>query len=428
MIYLKNLEDEVYFNEYAQSLKNRKGDVALLEEIKSLLQTRKKMIAEAEGKKAQQNKASDVIAQKKRNKEDASAELTAMQALSQEVKGLEKAAKEMEEALHGKLATLPNKCHSSVPVGTSEKDNVEIKRVGEPRKFSFTAKTHDELGQKLGILDFDRGGKVAGARFTFLLGLGARLERSLINFMMDLHAKEHGYTETIPPYIVNSQALFGTGNFPKFRDDVFHLEGTDYHLIPTAEVPVTNLYAQEILKEEQLPTRFAAFSACFRSEAGSYGQDTKGLIRQHQFDKVELMCFVHPDKSYEEHERLTSNAEEVLKRLELPFRRLALCTGDIGFGAAKCFDLEVWLPGQNAYREISSCSIFEDFQARRADIRFRPADGGKPRFVHTLNGSGLAVGRTLVAILENYQQEDGSVLIPKALQSYMGTDVIKAQG
>ncbi len=426
MIYLKNLEDEVYFNEYAQSLKNRKGDVATLEEIKSLLQTRKKMIAEAEGKKAQQNKSSDVIAQKKRNKEDATAELTAMQALSQEVKGLEKAAKEMEEALDGKLATLPNKCHSSVPVGTSEKDNVEIKKVGEPRKFSFTAKTHDELGQKLGILDFDRGGKVAGARFTFLLGLGARLERSLINFMMDLHAKEHGYTETIPPYIVNSQALFGTGNFPKFRDDVFHLEGTDYHLIPTAEVPVTNFYAQEILKEEQLPTRFAAFSACFRSEAGSYGQDTKGLIRQHQFDKVELMCFVHPDKSYEEHERLTSNAEEVLKRLELPFRRLALCTGDIGFGAAKCFDLEVWLPGQNAYREISSCSIFEDFQARRADIRFRPADGGKPRFVHTLNGSGLAVGRTLVAILENYQQEDGSVLIPKALQPYMGTDVIKA--
>lgn len=424
MIYLKNLEDDVYFNEYAQSLKNRKGDLALLEEIKSLLQTRKKMISEAEGKKAQQNKASEVIAQKKRNKEDASAELTAMQALSQEVKGLEKAAKEMEELLHGKLATLPNKCHSSVPVGSSDKENVEIKKVGEPRKFSFAAKTHDELGQKLGILDFDRGGKVAGARFTFLVGLGARLERSLINFMMDLHAKEHGYTETIPPYIVNSQALFGTGNFPKFRDDVFHLEGTDYHLIPTAEVPVTNLYAQEILKEEQLPIRYAAFSACFRSEAGSYGQDTKGLIRQHQFDKVELMCFVHPDKSYEEHERLTTNAEEVLKRLELPFRRLALCTGDIGFGAAKCFDLEVWLPGQNAYREISSCSIFEDFQARRADIRFRPADGGKPRFVHTLNGSGLAVGRTLVAILENNQQEDGSVLIPKALQSYMGCDRI----
>jgi seryl-tRNA synthetase len=370
VIYLKNLEDEVYFNEYAQSLKNRKGDLGMLEEIKSLLQTRKKMIAEAEGKKAQQNKASDVIAQKKRNKEDASAELTAMQALSQEVKGLEKAAKEMEETLHGKLATLPNKCHSSVPVGSSEKDNVEIKKVGEPRKFSFTAKTHDELGQKLGILDFDRGGKVAGARFTFLLGLGARLERSLINFMMDLHAKEHGYTEAIPPYIVNSQALFGTGNFPKFRDDVFHLEGTDYHLIPTAEVPVTNFYAQEILKEEQLPARFAAFSACFRSEAGSYGQDTKGLIRQHQFDKVELMCFVHPDKSYEEHERLTANAEEVLKRLELPFRRLALCTGDIGFGAAKCFDLEVWLPGQNAYREISSCSIFEDFQARRQTFDF----------------------------------------------------------
>lgn len=424
MIYLKNLEDETYFNDYAQSLKNRKGDVSLLEEIKTINLKRKKMIAEAEGKKAQQNKASEVIALKKRNKEDATQELTEMQALSQEVKGLEKAAKEVEELLHGKLATLPNKCHSSVPVGTSEKDNVEIKKVGEPKKFSFAAKAHDELGQKLGIIDFDRAGKVSGARFAFLLGLGARLERSLINFMMDLHSKEHGYTETIPPYIVNSQALFGTGNFPKFRDDVFHLEGTDYHLIPTAEVPVTNFHAQEMLKEDQLPIRFAAFSACFRSEAGSYGQDTKGLIRQHQFDKVELMCFVHPDKSYEEHEKLTSHAEEVLKRLELPFRRLALCTGDIGFGAAKCFDLEVWLPGQNTYREISSCSNFEDFQARRAEIRFRPSDGGKLRYVHTLNGSGLAVGRTLLAILENYQQEDGSVLIPKVLQPYMGCDRI----
>lgn len=426
MIYLKNLEDETYFSEYAQSLKNRKGDLALLEEIRSLTSQRKKMIAEAEGKKAQQNKASEVIAQKKRNKEDASSELTQMQALSQEVKTLEKAAKEMEENLHSKLATLPNKCHSSVPVGSSEKDNVEIKKVGEPKKFSFTAKAHDELGQKLGIIDFDRAGKVSGARFAFLIGLGARLERSLINFMMDLHSREHGYTETIPPYIVNSQSLFGTGNFPKFRDDVFHLEGTDYHLIPTAEVPVTNFHAQEMLKEDQLPIRFAAFSACFRSEAGSYGQDTKGLIRQHQFDKVELMCFVHPDKSYEEHEKLTSHAEEVLKRLELPFRRLALCTGDIGFGAAKCFDLEVWLPGQNTYREISSCSNFEDFQARRAEIRFRPADGGKLRYVHTLNGSGLAVGRTLLAILENYQQEDGSILIPKVLQPYMGCERIQA--
>jgi seryl-tRNA synthetase len=426
VIYLKNLEDETYYNEYAQSLKKRKGDLSFLEEIKASLQTRKKMIAEAEGKKAQQNKASEVIAQKKRNKEDASSELTQMQALSQEVKGLEKAVKEVEEALQARLALLPNKLDSSVPVGTSDKDNIELKKVGEPKKFSFAAKTHDELGQKLGIIDFDRAGKVAGARFAFLLGLGARLERSLINFMMDLHSKEHGYTETIPPYIVNSQSLFGTGNFPKFREDVFHLEGTDYHLIPTAEVPVTNFHAQEMLKEEQLPIRFAAFSACFRSEAGSYGQDTKGLIRQHQFDKVELMCFVHPDKSYEEHERLTSHAEEVLKRLELPFRRLALCSGDISFGAAKCFDLEVWLPGQNTYREISSCSNFEDFQARRAEIRFRPSDGGKLRYVHTLNGSGLAVGRTLLAILENYQQEDGSVLVPKVLQPYMGCERIKS--
>lgn len=424
MIYLKNLEDENYYKEYEQSLKNRRGDLSLLAEVKDLIQKRKKTISEAETKKALQNKSSEVIAQKKRNKEDASAELAQMQTLSQEVKALEKAAKEVEERVHSKLVVLPNKCHVSVPVGDSEKDNVEVKKVGEPRKFSFQPKTHDELGVKKQILDFDRAGKVSGARFTFLLGAAARLERSLINFMMDLHAQEHGYTEAIPPYIVNSQSLFGTGSFPKFRDDVFHLEGTDYHLIPTAEVPVTNFYAQEILREEQLPVRFAAFSACFRSEAGSYGQDTKGLIRQHQFDKVELMCFVHPDKSYEEHERLTSHAEEVLKRLELPFRRMALCTGDIGFGAAKCFDLEVWLPGQNAYREISSCSIFEDFQARRAEIRFRPSDGGKPRYVHTLNGSGLAVGRTLIAVLENYQQEDGSILVPKVLQKYMGCERI----
>jgi len=425
MIYLKNLEDTAYLEDYKKSLAARKGDLSGLNLVLDKIQSRKSAIKEAESKKAQQNKLSDQLALLKREKKDATNELKDLQSLSQEVKNLEKNVKEIEEELQGLLAVLPNRLHSSVPIGTSDKDNRIEKTVGEPTKLSFQAKAHDEIGQKLKIIDFERAGKVAGARFTFLLGAGARLERALISFMMDLHSREHGYTETIPPYIVNSAAMYGTGNFPKFKEDVFHLENTDYYLIPTAEVPVTNLYAQEMLKEEDLPARFAAFSACFRSEAGSYGQDTKGLIRQHQFHKVELMCFVHPDKSYEEHERLTSNAEEVLKRLELPFRRMALCSGDIGFGSARTFDLEVWLPGQNTYREISSCSNFEDFQARRAEIRFRPKDGGKPRYVHTLNGSGLAVGRTLIAVLENYQQEDGSVKVPKVLQPYMGTDIIK---
>jgi seryl-tRNA synthetase len=289
------------------------------------------------------------------------------------------------------------------------------------RTFSFKPKEHFELGEKLGILDFERGGKVAGARFTFLKGAAAQLERALIQFKMDLHSREHGYEEMIPPFIVNSQSFVGTGQFPKFKDDVFHLAGTDYHLIPTAEVPVTNFYAEEILKETDLPIKFVAYSPCFRSEAGSYGKDTRGLIRQHQFNKVELVMFCHPEKSYEMHDQLTGHAEKVLQLLELPYRVMSLCSKDIGFGAAKCHDLEVWLPGQNAYREISSCSNFEDFQARRANIRFKGNDPkSKTQFVHTLNGSGLAIGRTLIAILENYQQEDGTIQIPKALAPYMG--------
>ena len=313
---------------------------------------------------------------------------------------------------------LPNKPHSSVPVGSSEKENKILKTVGEPTKFSFKAKEHWELGETLNIIDFDRAAKVTGSRFAFLKGAAAQMERALIQFMMDTHANRHGYTEIIPPFMVNSNSLLGTGNFPKFKEDVFALTGTDYYLIPTAEVPVTNYYNNEILDEKDLPQNFVAFSPCFRSEAGSAGRDTKGLIRQHQFDKVELMTFCHPDKSYEVHEALTTHAEQILLDLELPFRRMLLCTGDMGFGSARTHDLEVWLPGQAAYREISSCSNFEDFQARRANIRFLSA-GGKPQFVHTLNGSGLAVGRTLVAILENYQREDGSVAIPKALQGYM---------
>jgi seryl-tRNA synthetase len=427
MIYIKNLENEEYLKAYKTSLENRGADPSVLEKVLEKNKERRKAMTESESKKALQNKVGEVIAQKKRNKEDATAELTQMQTVSQELKVLEKTTKEVEEELQSLLDVLPNKTHESVPAGKSEKDNVVIKTHGEPTKFSFQPKSHDEIGQNLKILDFDRAGKVTGARFTFLLGLGARLERSLISFMMDVHADKHGYREAIPPYAVNANSMYGTGNFPRFTADVFPLENTGYYLIPTAEVPVTNFYNGEILKEEDLPQRFAAFSACFRSEAGSYGQDTKGLIRQHQFHKVELMCFVHPDKSYEEHERLTGHAEEILKQLELPFRRMILCSGDMSPNAAKCFDLEVWLPGQNTYREISSCSNFEDYQARRANIRFRPSGGGKPQHVHTLNGSGLAIGRTLLAVLENYQQEDGSVRIPKVLQKYMGTDIIRPE-
>lgn len=424
MIYIKNLENEEYLAAYKKSLAKRNYDAGNLNIVLEKNVARRKALTEMETKKAFQNKQSEVIGLKKRNKEDATAELAEMQKVSQEIKGLEKIAKDAETELQELLIVLPNKAHDSVPEGKSEADNVVVKTVGEPKKFSFEPKAHDDLGQKLNILDFDRAAKVTGARFTFLKGLGARLERSLISFMMDVHSNKHGYTEAIPPYMVNAASMYGTGNFPKFKADVFALENTPYYLIPTAEVPITNYYNGEILNEEDLPQKFAAFSACFRSEAGSYGKDTKGLIRQHQFHKVELMCFVHPDKSHEEHEKLTSCAEEILNQLELPYRRALLCAGDMSPNAAKCFDLEVWLPAQNAYREISSCSNFEDYQARRAEIRFRPTGGGKPQYVHTLNGSGLAVGRTLVAILENFQQEDGSINIPKVLQPYMGVTKI----
>jgi seryl-tRNA synthetase len=407
-----------YYDEYRQCLINRNASVETLDQVMSLNKKRKELITQAETAKANQNKVSGDIAKMKRDGQDATALIVEMGQLASSVKEMEQKAAEAEEQVKNLLLTLPNKTHSSVPVGSSADDNKLIKQVGEPRKFSFKAKEHWEIGEKLGILDFERAAKVTGTRFTFLKAGAAQLERALIQFFMDLHSQKHGYTEMIPPFIANSTSFVGTNQFPKFVDDVFHLAGTDYHLIPTAEVPVTNYHAEEILKEEELPIKFCAYSPCFRSEAGSSGRDTKGLIRQHQFNKVELMVFAHPSQSYELHEQLTSHAEQVLLDLELPFKRMLLSTGDIGFGAAKCFDLEVWLPGAGQYREISSCSNFEDFQARRANIRFRP-QGGKPQFVHTLNGSGLAVGRTLIAILENYQQEDGSVLIPKALQKYM---------
>ncbi len=424
MIDIKLLEKKAesgpsYFDEYKQGLVNRGAGTEVLEQIMDLSKKRKETITLAETAKANQNKLSGEVGRLKREGGDASAVLSEVEKLKGQVKELEARAAEADQQVLHLLLTIPNKPHSSVPVGDSADQNKEIKTYGTPPKFSFKAKEHWELGETLNIIDFERAGKTTGTRFAFLRGGAARLERALIQFMMDLHSNNHGYTEMIPPFMVNSNSLLGTGNFPKFKEDVFHLEGSDLYLIPTAEVPVTNYFNNEILNESDLPQSFCAYSPCFRSEAGSAGRDTKGLIRQHQFDKVELMTFCHPDKSHETHEALTSHAEEVLKKLELPFRRMLLCTGDMGFGSAKTYDLEVWLPGQNAYREISSCSNFEDFQARRANIRFKSA-GGKPQFVHTLNGSALAVGRTLVAILENYQREDGSIAIPKVLQSYMG--------
>ncbi len=408
-----------YYDDYKQNLINRGATTDVLDQVMDLNKKRKEMITEAESEKAQQNKLSGEIGKLKREGKDTAEVMSQVEKLKAQVKELETKASEADLAVYNLLLTLPNKAHSSVPVGSSADENKEVKKIGTIPSFSFKAKEHWELGEKLNVIDFERAGKTTGTRFAFLKGGAAQMERALIQFMMDLHSDKHGYTEMIPPFMVNSNSLLGTGQFPKFKEDVFHLENTDLYLIPTAEVPVTNYFNNEILDEKDLPKSFCAYSPCFRSEAGSAGRDTKGLIRQHQFDKVELMTFCHPDKSHETHEALTSHAEQVLINLELPFRRMLLCTGDMGFGSAKTYDLEVWLPGQNAYREISSCSNFEDFQARRANIRFR-TQGGKPQFVHTLNGSGLAVGRTLIAIFENYQREDGSIAIPKALQPYMG--------
>jgi len=424
MIDIKLLEKKAengtsYYEDYKQSLINRGSTTEVLEQIMELNKKRREMITLAETEKAKQNKLSGEIGKIKREGGDASTALAEVEKLKSYVKELETKAAEVDQQVTNIALVMPNKPNSSVPVGASADENKQIKVVGTPTRFAFKAKEHWELGESLDIIDFERAGKTTGTRFAFLKGAAAQMERALIQYMMDLHSQKHGYTEMIPPFIVNSVSLTGTAQFPKFKEDVFHLENTDYYLIPTAEVPVTNYYNNEILNDTDLPKSFCAYSPCFRSEAGSAGRDTKGLIRQHQFDKVELMTFCHPDKSYEVHEALTSHAEQVLIDLELPFRRMLLCTGDMGFGSAKTYDLEVWLPGQNAYREISSCSNFEDFQARRANIRFR-TQGGKPQFVHTLNGSGLAIGRTLIAILENYQREDGTVAIPKALQNYMG--------
>ncbi len=418
MLDLKELENEEYYKKYVDCLIARRGDASLVEKLVEENKKRKKLIFESEALRAEQNKVSEIIGKLKREKGDASKELAAMQELAAKFKNLNAQLDEVQKKVDEVVLQLPNMTHESTPVGASEADNKEISKWGEPKKFSFKAKEHQDVGIGLGQLDLERGAKVTGTRFYFLLGQLAQLERALMNFMLDMHTQKHGYKEMLAPYMVNSNSMKGTGQFPKFFDEVFHLQGTDYHLIPTAETSVTNYFAEEILDEAKLPYYFVGFSPCFRAEAGAAGKDTKGILRVHQFQKVELLKFTHPDKSYEEHEKLTQNAEHVLRELELPYRRMQLCTADISFSAAKCYDLEVWLPGQNAYREISSCSNFEAFQARRANIRFK-SKGGKPQFVHTINGSGLAIGRTLIAILENYQQEDGSVLIPKALQAYM---------
>ena len=411
-------------------LQNRGLDLtAELEELATLESRRRRLLPEVEGLKREQNSAGDEVARAKRQGLDATSIQDASRQRGQQVKQLGVELDALELRRNRGLLAIPNLPHASVPVGKSAADNLEVRRVGTPRAMSFPPQAHWDLGPALGIIDFERGTKIAGARFTVLMGPGARLSRALIGFMLDLHTKEHGYTEVEPPFLANTASLTGTGNLPKFEADLFKIAGDwDLYLIPTAEVPLTNLHRGEIVDGRSLPIRYTAYTPCFRSEAGSYGADVRGLIRQHQFDKVELMVFSPPDRSYDELERLTSNAEEVLERLELPYRRMLLCTGDMGFASAKTYDLEVWLPSQQTYREISSCSNTEAFQARRANIKFRPEGTGKAEFAHTLNGSGLAVGRTLIAILENYQQEDGSVVVPPALRPFMdGVEVIKAR-
>lgn len=405
--------------EISTNLKRRGADVrAVIDRICSLDEQRKEVIQKVEKLKQSRNEASQEIAKRKKAGEDAADILERMKSVSEEVKQLDSTLSPIEAEIQESLLQLPNVLASEVPDGLTEADNREERAVGEKRKLPFQAKQHFELGEQAGIMDFKKAGEVTGARFVFLKGLAARLERALIQFMLAEHG-ERGYEEILPPFIVNSHALEGTGQFPKFKEDVFKLEGFDYYLIPTAEVPVTNYFRGEILDQKLLPQKFMAYTPCFRSEAGSYGKDTKGIKRQHQFNKVELVKFVHPDESERELESLVSDAENILQKLELPYRVVTLCAGDTGFSAAKTYDLEVWTPAADGYMEISSCSNFKEFQARRANVRFRDASTKKVNFVHTLNGSGLAVGRTLIALLENYQKEDGSFEFPKALKPYL---------
>ncbi len=416
MLDLKYLRDNL---EEAQRRLATRGEEANLAAFTDLDRRRRELLGESEALKAEKNRVSAIIGQTK-DKGQVQGEIARMKEVSAQIKTLDDELKSVEENLQGLLLRIPNIPHEETPVGASEADNREVKRWGEIPTFSFEPKSHWDIGEGLGILDFERGTKITGTRFTLYRGAAAKLERALINFMLDLHTGEHKYVEILPPLMVNRDSMTGTGQLPKFEDDLFHLDDPDYFLIPTAEVPVTNIHRNEILAGSDLPVCYTAYTPCFRKEAGSYGKDTRGLIRQHQFNKVELVKFVKPEDSDAELAKLLDNAEEVLRRLKLPYRVVDLCSGDLGFSAARTFDIEVWLPGQATYREISSCSNFRDYQARRAAIRFRREDGEKPELVHTLNGSGLAVGRTLVAILENYQQADGSVLVPEALRPYMG--------
>ena len=410
------------FDQIAQRLSTR-SNPPNLDQFRELDSRRRAAISQSEDLKRRRNEETSKIAQLKREGVDTAELQKQVRAIGEQIASCDEQVKASDEQFQELLAGIPNVPHESVPVGKDSDDNAEVRRVGEPRKFDFPPKAHWDLGPELGILDLERAAKITGARFALYWGLGAKLERALINFMLDVHTREHGYTEVLPPFLVNSQSLFGTGQLPKFADDLFKCEKHDFWLIPTAEVPVTNIYRDETLEGDRLPVKLCAYTPCFRSEAGSYGRDVRGIIRQHQFQKVELVKFTRPEQSYDELEKLTADAEDILKRLGLPFRTVVLCTGDVGFSAAKTYDIEVWLPGQNAYKEISSCSNFEAFQARRAGIRFK--GGKKSEYAHTLNGSGLAVGRTWVAIIENYQQADGSVVVPDALRPYLGVDVIR---
>lgn len=418
MLDIKKIRDD--YEAVKESVERRgKGDFGL-GSVPGLDEKRRELLAKVEVMKNKQNQASKEIPKLKKEGKDTTEIMTQMKSLSEEIKSLDTEVSAIEEELKQALLNVPNTPNPTVPLGKDDADNVELRKCGEPRDFDFEYKAHWDVGADLDILDFDRAAKIAGARFTVYKGLGARLERAVINFMLNLHTEEHGFTEILPPFMVNRAAMTGTGQLPKFEDDMFHLPAKDFFLIPTAEVPVTNLLMDEILDAEQLPVYYTAYTPCFRKEAGSAGRDTRGLIRQHQFNKVELVKFVKPETSYDELESLTAAAEEVLKKLEIPYRVVKLSSGDLGFSSAMTYDIEVWMPSYGRYVEISSCSNFESYQARRANIRFRPEQKGKPEFVHTLNGSGLAVGRTVAAILENYQQADGSVTIPEALKPYMG--------
>lgn len=423
MLDIKRIRENL--DEIKQAMQIRGEKEFDLDGVVALDDQRRDLLKEVEVLKQELNVESKKIPQLIKEGKDVTEDKARLKELSDRIKGIDVQVKEVEDKLNYTLMRIPNVPHPDVPQGETDEDNVEVKKWGEPRKFDFEQKAHWDIGTNLGILDFERAGKITGSRFTLYKGLGARLERSLINFFLNTHTADHGYTEVLPPFMANRDSFSGTGQLPKFEEDMFKLEGLEYFLVPTAEVPVTNIHRNEILTADQLPIKYCAYTPCFRSEAGSAGRDTRGLVRQHQFNKVELVKFVLPENSYDELEKLTMDAEEMLQLLGLPYRRVKICTGDLGFTAAFKFDLEVWMPSYGRYVEISSCSNFEDFQARRANIKFKRDKKSKAEFVHTLNGSGLAVGRCLAAILENYQQADGSVVVPEVLRPYMGVDVIK---